>query len=140
MSIKRSKQRSSGGSRSSSEDLPSFLVKPVEKDKTWEEWTTGQPDEAFAPYSLKTRYAKGSLILHPKFGRGVVAAVEGDARGGAVSRRAEEARPCRDLRDEPAAGAVGGGAALGLRRSAGGVAARLRSCPGCAAPTEAWRS
>ena len=53
------------------------FAKPVEKVKTWDEWTSGQPDEAFVPYSLKTHFARGTLIAHPKFGRGAVVAVEG---------------------------------------------------------------
>ncbi len=74
--MKRSKQRSSGGGRHS-DDVASAFAKPVEKEKTYEEWTAGQPDEAFAPYSLKTHYAKGALLTHPKFGRGVVVGFEG---------------------------------------------------------------
>jgi hypothetical protein len=77
MSIKRSKQRSSGGSRFSSEEVAPVFAKPVEKEKTWEEWTAGQPDEAFTPYSLKSHYARGALLAHPKFGRGAVVGVEG---------------------------------------------------------------
>jgi hypothetical protein len=76
MSIKRTKQRSSGGSRHSDDVAPVF-AKPVEKEKTWDEWVGGQPDEAFAPYSLKTRFARGALINHPKFGKGAIVAVEG---------------------------------------------------------------
>jgi hypothetical protein len=53
------------------------FAKPVEKEKTWDEWVAGQPDEAFAPYSLKAHFARGALIQHPKFGKGAVAAVEG---------------------------------------------------------------
>jgi len=76
MSMKRSKQRSSGGARSTDDVAPVF-AKPVEPEKTWDEWIAGQPDEAFAPYSLKTRYARGALLQHPKFGKGAVVAIEG---------------------------------------------------------------
>ncbi len=76
MSMKRSKQKSGGGSRGSDE-IASVFIKPPEPEKTWDEATAGQPDDAFAPYSLKTRYAKGALLAHPKFGKGVVSAVEG---------------------------------------------------------------
>ncbi|HZS41456.1 MAG TPA: hypothetical protein VFF06_31720 [Polyangia bacterium] len=76
MSMKRTKQRSSGGSRSSDDVAPIF-AKPVEKEKTWDEWIAGQPDEAFAAYSLKTHYARGALIQHVKFGKGAVVAIEG---------------------------------------------------------------
>ncbi len=76
MSMKRSKQKSSGGSRSS-DAMSSIFSKPVEKEQTYDELVGGQPDEAFAPYSLKTRFARGALILHPKFGKGAIVAVEG---------------------------------------------------------------
>lgn len=76
MSIKRSKQRSTGSSRSP-EDVAPIFAKPVEKEKSWEEWVAGQPDDAFAPYSLKTHFARGALVQHVKFGKGAVVAVEG---------------------------------------------------------------
>ena len=76
MSMKRSKQRSSGSSRHYDDVAPVF-AKPVEKAKSYEEWTAGQPDEAFVPYSLKSHFAKGTLINHPKFGKGAVVSVEG---------------------------------------------------------------
>ncbi len=75
--MKRSKQRTSGPSRSS-DDLPSIFAKPVvkEEDKPWQEWVA-QPDEAFTPYSMKSHFLRGALISHPKFGKGAVIAVEG---------------------------------------------------------------
>lgn len=78
MSIKRS-HRSSGSARRNEPVSPFSFGKqpaPPEPEKTWEEHTAGQPDEAFVPYSMKTRFAKGALILHPKFGKGAVVAVE----------------------------------------------------------------
>jgi len=77
MSIKRSKQRSSGGGSRHSDEVAPIFAKPVEKEKTWEEWVADQAEEAFTPYSLKSRYARGALIQHPKFGKGAVVAVEG---------------------------------------------------------------
>jgi len=76
MSIKRTKQRSSSGSRHSDDVAPVF-AKPVEREKSWDELVAGQPDEAFTPYSLKTRFPRGALVSHPKFGKGAVVAVEG---------------------------------------------------------------
>jgi hypothetical protein len=75
VSIKRSATKSTR-SRRANEDLPSFLVKPVEKEKSWQEWTESQPDTAFVAYSMKARFARGALILHPKFGKGAVIAVD----------------------------------------------------------------
>jgi hypothetical protein len=75
MSMKRTKQKSQGGARGS-DDVASIFYKPPEKEKTWAEWTDGQPDEAFVAYSFKSRYAKGALLAHPKFGKGAVVAVD----------------------------------------------------------------
>jgi hypothetical protein len=77
MSMKRSKPKSSRGSRAGDDEVASIFAKPTEKEKTYEEWTAGQPDEAFAPYSMKTHYSKGALLTHPKFGKGVVVGFEG---------------------------------------------------------------
>lgn len=74
MSIKRSKQRGSGR-RDFAEEHYGFGKAP-EPEKTWEEYMADQPDEAFVPYSLASRFEKGTLINHAKFGRGVVINVE----------------------------------------------------------------
>lgn len=77
MSIKRSKQKSYGSGRHDDDGAHFGFSKPPEPEKTWEEHTAGQPEEAFAPYSLRQRYAKGALIAHFKFGKGVIVGVEG---------------------------------------------------------------
>jgi hypothetical protein len=79
MSMKRSKQKSSGGAGRGSDDVASIFQKAPEKEKTYEELTAGQPDEAFVAYSPKLHLPKGTLINHPKFGKGGVVAVEGGA-------------------------------------------------------------
>lgn len=78
MSIKRSK-RSSGASGRRDEGSSFGFSKPAapEPEKTWDEHMAGKPDEAFVPYAMKSRFAKGALLLHPKFGKGVVTAIEG---------------------------------------------------------------
>ncbi len=50
---------------------------PAQKQVKWKDAVGTQPDEAFAPYSLKSKYAKHALLAHPKFGRGAVVGVEG---------------------------------------------------------------
>ena len=75
MSMKRTKQRGSGGGRDKDTDTD-FWAKPKEAEKTWEQATENQPEEAFAVYAMTSRYAKGQLVLHPKFGKGVVVDVE----------------------------------------------------------------
>jgi hypothetical protein len=75
MSMKRTKQRSSGSGRPS-DDEPDAWGKPADPEPTWAE-VESKPDESFVPFVLSSRYAKGNLILHPKFGKGLVLGVEG---------------------------------------------------------------
>jgi hypothetical protein len=76
MSIKRSKQRGFGSRRDYAEEHYGFN-RSAEPEKTWEEHMAGKPEEVFAPYSLSSRFEKGALIQHAKFGKGIVLAVEG---------------------------------------------------------------
>ena len=78
MSIKRSKAKSSGSGRGSGEEETGLgWGKPPEPEKTWTEHLEGKGDDAFVAYAMATRYTKGQLITHPKFGKGVVVHVEG---------------------------------------------------------------
>ena len=77
MSIKRSRQRSSGSSRRDDAAPTTSSSKPQAKEKSWSELVEGRPDEAFVPYSLDSHYAVGALIQHSKFGRGAVVADAG---------------------------------------------------------------
>jgi hypothetical protein len=76
MSIKRTKQRTSGSRYSGRDDDDSPFVKPAEPEVDWSE-VGAKPDAAFQPFSMATHYAKGALILHSKFGKGIVVGVEG---------------------------------------------------------------
>jgi hypothetical protein len=76
MSIKRSKHRSFSRRPSDEDSTVSFTHKPAEPEKTWEEHVAGQPEEAFSPYNLKSRFERGALLLHSKFGKGLITAVE----------------------------------------------------------------
>ena len=76
MSMKRTKQRSSGSGRGSDEDEPDAWGKPKEPEPTWAD-IESKPDESFLPFAMSSRYAKGNLISHPKFGKGLVLGVEG---------------------------------------------------------------
>ncbi|MBA3376578.1 MAG: hypothetical protein H0U00_12350 [Actinobacteria bacterium] len=73
MSMKRAKQKTAGKEKAGETD---FWAKPATPEKTWEEATEGKPDGDFTPYAMTERFTKGQLILHPKFGKGVVADVE----------------------------------------------------------------
>lgn len=73
MSMKRAKQRTGGREKDIETD---FWAKPAEPEKTWLEHVDPQPDEAFSPYSMTERYEKGKLVLHTKFGKGIVTEVE----------------------------------------------------------------
>jgi len=76
MSIKRTKQRGFS-SRDSDEASTGLGSKKVEPPKVWADETAGKDDAAFTPYALTTRFAKGALLAHPKFGKGIVIDVEG---------------------------------------------------------------
>ncbi len=76
MSIKRSKQRNFG-SRDSDEADTGFGSKKVEPPKVWADETTGKPDSDFTPYATTAKFAKGALLVHSKFGKGIVIDVEG---------------------------------------------------------------
>jgi hypothetical protein len=69
MSMKRTKQRSSGREKDVESD---FWKKPTEPEKTWEQAMEGQADDAFLPYALSSKFTKGQLVTHVKFGKGVV--------------------------------------------------------------------
>jgi hypothetical protein len=78
MSIKRTKQASYGSrNKDYPSDGPFAAAKPAEPTKTWAELMEGKGDDAFVPYSMTAKFAKGALISHPKFGRGAVVGVEG---------------------------------------------------------------
>lgn len=76
MSMKRTKQRSSGSSRQGGDDESDAWSKPNEPEPKWEE-VDAKPDASFVPFALSSRYAKGDLIRHSKFGKGLVVGVEG---------------------------------------------------------------
>ena len=75
MSIKRSKQRTYGSGRDRGDD-DDYFAKPKEPDKTWEEHMEGKTDADFVNYAMSSRFTKGQLLTHPKFGRGIVVAVD----------------------------------------------------------------
>ncbi len=73
MSMKRAKAKTTGKAKDGTAD---FWAKPVAPEKNWEESTTDQPDEAYTPFSMGTTFIKGQLVIHSKFGKGVVTDVE----------------------------------------------------------------
>jgi hypothetical protein len=76
MSMKRSKQRSSGSGRNSgSEDDSPSWAKPEGPEPSWAD-VDAKPNASFVPFAMTSRYAKGDLILHSKFGKGLVLGVE----------------------------------------------------------------
>lgn len=73
MSMKRAKQRSFGSDKDTEDDrTTSYFAKPQQAEKTWEEHVAGKEDSEFTKYSLSTRFEKGALVQHSKFGKGVV--------------------------------------------------------------------
>jgi hypothetical protein len=75
MSMKRTKQRGTGSGRSSPQDDDAAWTKPAEPEPKWAE-VDSKPDAAFVPFAISSRFAKGDLILHSKFGKGLVLGVE----------------------------------------------------------------
>ncbi|MBX3228375.1 MAG: hypothetical protein KIT84_06965 [Labilithrix sp.] len=67
--MKRAKQRTGGREKDIETD---FWAKPTQPEKSWEEQVEGKEDESFVPYRLADKYTKGQLLLHTKFGKGVV--------------------------------------------------------------------
>jgi hypothetical protein len=74
MSMKRTKQRTGGSDRDTGEADP--WAKPPEPEATWAD-VEGKPEDSFQPFAMSTRFSKGDLITHPKFGKGLVLGVEG---------------------------------------------------------------
>jgi hypothetical protein len=75
MSMKRTKQRTTGSGRGADNEHDPW-AKPPPPDPEWSE-VEGKPETAFVPFAMSTRFAKGDLILHSKFGKGMVLGVEG---------------------------------------------------------------
>ena len=75
--MKRSRAKSGGSGRATGDEESSYFAKPKEAEKTWAEHLAGKGDEAFLQYAMTSRYAKGQLVSHAKFGKGVVVGVEG---------------------------------------------------------------
>jgi hypothetical protein len=75
MSIKRSKQRSYGSGRDKG-DEDDYFAKPKDPELTWEQHMEGKNDGDFVPYAMSSRFTKGQLVTHTKFGKGVVVSVD----------------------------------------------------------------
>jgi hypothetical protein len=75
MSMKRSKEVRRRGRENEGEE-GFFSSKPAAKQWEWEKDVASQPDEAFAKYAPKERYALSAFVVHPKFGKGVVIDVD----------------------------------------------------------------
>lgn len=75
MSMKRSKEVRRHG-RDSDEADGFFSSKTAAKQWDWEKDVSPQADDLFAKYAPKGRFAKDALVLHAKFGKGVVVDVE----------------------------------------------------------------
>jgi hypothetical protein len=69
MSMKRVKQRTFGSGKDDENDP---WAKPKVADPTWEQATEGKADDAFTAYAMTAKFAKGQLLHHVKFGKGLV--------------------------------------------------------------------
>jgi hypothetical protein len=75
MSMKRSKEVRRRDTKDEGGD-GFFSNKPAAKQWDWEKDVASQPDDAFAKYAPKSRFAKDAFVVHAKFGKGVVVDVE----------------------------------------------------------------
>jgi hypothetical protein len=48
------------------------------KAPKWKDVVESQPDEAFAKYNPAKTFAMNALVMHPKFGKGIVVEVDGN--------------------------------------------------------------
>jgi len=71
MSMKRSKQAPKGR-RSDSRDDSSGVKKTATAAIDWEAKVANQPDADFMAYDINASFAKGALIKHDIFGKGLV--------------------------------------------------------------------
>ena len=71
--MKRTKTQTKGSAKDGPVD---FWAKPVAPEKTYEEAMEGKTDDDFKPWAMNVRFAKGDLLSHPKFGKGVVTEAE----------------------------------------------------------------
>lgn len=74
MSMKRSKEVRRRGRDDQESDF--FASKTEAKKWDWEKDISPQPDEAFTKYAPQGRFAKEALVMHAKFGKGIVIDVE----------------------------------------------------------------
>ena len=77
MSIKRVKQAKRGPRRNDEAESSVLTKKPPEKQWVWADDVATQSEEAFLPYALTATFEKGALLLHSKFGKGVVTDIDG---------------------------------------------------------------
>ena len=76
MSMKRSKEVRRGPKDATGEEDSYFKSKTPDKKWEWETDVGAQPDSAFAKYAPTARYTLEAMVIHPKFGKGVVVDVD----------------------------------------------------------------
>jgi len=77
MSMKRTKQRGAAAGRRSGDYDIFGGAKEKDAEKSWKEDVSDQPEASFVPYALTNHYAKGALIAHNSFGKGLILNVDG---------------------------------------------------------------
>jgi hypothetical protein len=75
MSMKRSKEVRRRG-RDSDGEHGFSSTKGADKQWDWEKDVASKPDDAVANYAPSARFVKDALVMHAKFGKGVVVDVE----------------------------------------------------------------
>ena len=74
--MKRAKEVRRGPKDSAKDDDGFFSPKDPGRKWEWDKDVGAQPEGSFVKYAPSARYAKETLLVHPKFGKGVVVDAE----------------------------------------------------------------
>jgi hypothetical protein len=77
MSIKRTNPKTDRRTAGSESSRPSTTPKTRKKEMTWQEAMADKSESAFVNYAMQGHFAMGTLLNHPRFGKGIVLSVEG---------------------------------------------------------------
>jgi hypothetical protein len=77
MSIKRTNPKADRRVSTGSSAGDSVSPRARKKEITWQEAMADKSESAFVNYAVKDTFAPGTLLSHPRFGKGIVLSVEG---------------------------------------------------------------
>jgi hypothetical protein len=77
MSIKRAKPKVVRRASNSGSNKGFISPAATTNEPTWQEAVADKPEDAFTAYAMSGSFAKGVLLNHPTFGKGIVLNVDG---------------------------------------------------------------